>query len=161
MNTKLVKQIIAPVIILALIIFAYVLSIDFNAPENGVLNPAYYPRLLIYIILVMTISVIVMEFLKNKKVNSVKSEESSDSDNASKREKALTLKFISAIVLYALVLKVLGFVIATALFLISSMTVLGYKNYKNMIILTVFVTAIIYFGFSSILNVRFPSGIFF
>lgn len=161
MNTKLVKQMIVPAIILALIAFAYILSIGFNAPEGGVLNPAYYPRLLIYIILFMTVSLIISEFIKNKKVGTEKSEDSCDNKNASKREITLTLKFILAIVLYSLLLKVLGFVIATVLFLISAMMILGYKNYKNMVILTVIITAIVYFGFTNILNVRFPSGIFF
>lgn len=164
MRNKASVQFIAPLLILLLIGMAFILSSGFASPDSGALNPAFYPRIIITLILIMTVLWTGLEAIKHKRSAAAETEKADNAgrgDNVQKKVLGITFQFISIAILFALGLQYLSFLIATPIFLIVSMLVLGYRNIRNMILSTSIITLVIYFGFTYLLNVRFPSGIFF
>ncbi len=164
MSNKMTIRLIAPILILCIVAAAYILSGDFAQKDAGVLNPAYYPRIIIYITLAMTVMLIVSELVKSQRMpaGSSKSEQPADEAviSAKKDEQKVTFRFIGLIALYASAMNYLGFIIATPLFLGAAMYMLKYRKIKVIIIVSLAVAIAIYFSFTYLLNVRFPSGIF-
>lgn len=65
-----------------------------------------------------------------------------------------------ALVLYAFLLAPLGYIIATTLFFIGSARAMGSRKIVRDIIVGLVFSAAIYFGFTELLSVRLPAGIF-
>ena len=62
---------------------------------------------------------------------------------------------------YVLLLKIVGFLPMTALLGIITIRYLGYQNWRNNIVVTVFVTLLAYIIFSLLLKVPLPMGLLF
>jgi putative tricarboxylic transport membrane protein len=65
---------------------------------------------------------------------------------------------IGMIILYLFIMQIIGYFIATAIFLIGSMYYLSYRNWKVMIIMTASWLLISYFAFYRLLYVPLPKG---
>lgn len=162
-NIKM-DRFIAPIVIFGIIGSAFFMSNDFASTDAGVLNPAYYPRIIIYISFILTLMLVVDELFRARKEKNNKKEAKLESAvNAIKekqKEHKITFQFVSLVILYAFAMNYLGFLIATPLFLVNAMYLLRYRKMKVIFISSLSITAVIYFGFTYLLNVRFPSGIF-
>lgn len=64
-------------------------------------------------------------------------------------------------VIYVFVINIIGFLLATPIYLVSTMLLLGVNNKKNIAIATMISVALIYVGFKVLLNVPVPQGIIF
>jgi putative tricarboxylic transport membrane protein len=67
--------------------------------------------------------------------------------------------FIVMIILYIIIMQVIGYYLATALFLISGMYFLTYRNWKVMISISAGWTLFSYFAFYRLLYVPLPRGL--
>ena len=61
---------------------------------------------------------------------------------------------------YAAVLKPLGYLLATPVFIIGALVVLGERKWWQMIVIAVSFTVVFYVAFAQLLNVRIPVGPF-
>jgi len=143
----------------------YILSNDFANDDTIAMNPAFYPRMMIALILFVTVLLVIYD--KNpEKTNSADALDSKKTGDDKPVKQWLVqeipvLKFYILLLLYALGLKILGFVIPTLILLFAGMHMLGCKRYSIMGSVTLIITFSIYFSFSYLLKVRFPSGILF
>lgn len=74
-------------------------------------------------------------------------------------DKPLLLKLMGASLLYALVLGFLGYLIATSLFLVGVMVLLGRRDWVKTIAIGVGFSAVTYFIFAYVLDVPLAHGI--
>lgn len=66
---------------------------------------------------------------------------------------------IFVIVVYSLLIYIIGFLLATFIFIASSLYILGEKKWKKITIINIFITSIIFVVFNYIFNVPIPRGI--
>lgn len=134
----------------ASIIFLFVVSIFFFLGAKGMEGDSgLFPKILSGLIFVLT-CVELGEVLTNRIKESKKKEERS----------ARKLMYIIVLsILYVVLIKPLGFVISTFLFLAASMKLLEVKNKKLAVLVPFITAAIIYVVFKILLKVQIPVGI--
>lgn len=132
-----------------IIIFIYVVVILFFQQSLGMREDAgTFPRLLSVIIFILN-TIYTINFLRGK-VKIIKN-----------KEELSILKFYKILVaslVYVILLKLIGFVISSLIFLIGSMKILEVKNFKLNIVISILTIVIIYVCFGLLLNVPMPTG---
>lgn len=83
-----------------------------------------------------------------------------NSRNKEDRESRKLLIIIFLSILYILLIKPLGFVVSSLVFLISTVYLLDVKNKKMGMAIAIITIALIYIAFGIILKVKIPMGIF-
>lgn len=68
---------------------------------------------------------------------------------------------ILAMAVYLLTVKMLGFVVATILLVAVIMLLMGSRNWKQILLVSVLLTLVVYVVFKLGLNLRLPTGLFF
>lgn len=118
-----------------------------SANKWDVFGPDGFPKIVAYILLALSIILIVSSL---RKVNPAKNKFS-----LTKLEVVVLLSIIA----YVLLLPVIGFLIATALFILSIQLLLTYnlkKTMISMVITSLVVTGSVYIVFEKFLNVNLP-----
>ncbi|VYU06161.1 hypothetical protein [Peptoniphilus gorbachii] len=134
----------------ASIIFLFVVSIFFFLGAKGMEGDSgLFPKILSGLIFVLT-CVELGEVLTNRIKESKKKEE---------RSPRKLMYIIVLSILYVVLIKPLGFVISTFLFLAASMKLLEVKNKKLAVLVPFITAAIIYVVFKILLKVQIPVGI--
>lgn len=135
----------------ALYAFFYLSSLVFifNTDEfEG--NAALYPRVIAATVILLT-TILVLRELSGKA-------------GSSKQDDSVPKKlYVSSIlsVLYVGLVSVVGYFIATPIFIVSLSNFLGFKNIKATIITCIVLELVIYLAFKVALGVPVPSGILF
>jgi len=153
---------ILPVIFFAFLGFMYYLTYDIRSHEFGLLGPSFYPRMIIIVMVLLLAGIVIEGFIKEKK----------EIERGGKPYKGVTLSegviryfhviliFVLTIV-YILLLKQLGYVIDTVLYLVG-MALLLKPDWKKglpfMVSFMVVFTLALYYIFTSLLEVALPSG---
>lgn len=118
-----------------------------SANKWDVFGPDGFPKIVAYVLLALSIILIISSLRKR---------------NAGKNKFSLTkleVIVLVSIIAYAFLLPILGFLIATALFILSIQLLLTYdikKTRISMVITTVVVTGSVYIVFEKLLNVNLP-----
>lgn len=134
----------------ASIIFLFAVSIFFFLGAKGMEGDSgLFPKILSGLIFVLT-CVELGVVLTNRTKESKKKEERS-------LRKLLFIIVLS--ILYVVLIKPLGFVVSTFLFLTGSMILLEVKNKKIAVLVPIITVALIYFVFKILLKVQIPVGI--
>ena len=134
----------------ASIIFLFAVSIFFFLGAKGMEGDSgLFPKILSGLIFVLT-CVELGVVLTNRTKESKKKEERSP-------KKLLFIIMLS--ILYVVLIKPLGFVVSTFLFLTGSMVLLEVKNKKIAVLIPFITVAIIYVVFKVLLKVQIPVGI--
>ena len=134
----------------ASLIFLFVVSIFFFLGAKGMEGDSgLFPKILSGLIFVLT-CVELGEVLTNRIKESKKKEE---------RSPRKLMYIIVLSILYVVLIKPLGFVISTFLFLAASMKLLEVKNKKLAVLVPFITAAIIYVVFKILLKVQIPVGI--
>lgn len=134
----------------ASIIFLFAVSIFFFLGAKGMEGDSgLFPKILSGLIFVLT-CVELGVVLTNRTKESKKKEDRS-------LRKLLFIIVLS--ILYVVLIKPLGFVVSTFLFLTGSMILLEVKNKKIAVLVPIITVALIYFVFKILLKVQIPVGI--
>ena len=134
----------------ASIIFLFIVSIFFFLGAKGMEGDSgLFPRILSGIIFVLT-CIELGVVLTNRTKESKKKEE---------RSSRKLLYIIGLSVLYVLLIKPLGFVVSTFLFLAGSMALLEVKDKRLAVLVPILTVVIIYVVFKILLKVQIPVGI--
>ena len=143
-------NIISSVICILLGLFIIFETKDFPEGAAGVPGPAFFPRILAWVVIGLSILLIINTIVKrdDRKITLL------DKDSI---KVYATIGFLLA---YLLLLNVLGFVFATPIFLFSLIFFYIRKNIVKNAIISVAVTFLIYGVFSTLLAVPLPQGIF-
>lgn len=138
------------------IIFAgvfYYLTLDLRPSPGPDVGGAFYPRLLIYATLILSLRLL----YKALKKDDSDSEELFDFENGGFWNVILVV-IISFIYLY--LLDIVGFLLLTPFYLFLLLTIIEAKNIPYRILISILTTGIIMYVFQNFLNVPFPDGIF-
>lgn len=151
-------DIIISFVFIILSVFMLISSSQFTSGFNQEsLGAAGFPRLIAIIILILAIINLIKGLRNNSK-----------STNMTIKEIFNEYKFVIILLtiffVYIVLMKYIGFVLSTMIFLLSSQWILSNKSKKNIpiiIIITLLISLGAYFFFTSYLTVVFPAGIFF
>ena len=134
---------------LGLSLYVYFGSKAFERVGSGLSqDPAYYPRILAFILALLSISLIIDSLRKRAKLSIKVNTE---------LLKNLGL-FLALLLIYILLLNPIGFIIATAAFAFSMIWFLGGTK-KQAIVTSIPMSLIVYIVFSFVLKVPLPKGI--
>ncbi len=138
------------------IIFAsifYYMSLGLRASPGPDVGGAFYPRLLVYATLILSIKLLYNAFKREEK----DSERLFDFENGGFWNVVLVV-IISFIYLY--LLDLIGFLLLTPIYLFLLLTIIEAKTFAYRILISILTTVIVMYVFQNFLNVPFPSGIF-
>jgi putative tricarboxylic transport membrane protein len=79
-------------------------------------------------------------------------------------DKEMTIRLISAIVVcvaYIFLINIVGYLIATVVFLLLQFRITGVKNWLTNCLISIILTALFYFGFIVYCDMPFPKGMIF
>ncbi len=130
----------------------YYLTLDLRISPGPDVGGAFYPRLLVYATLILSLKLLYNAFKRDKKDR----EELFDFENGGFKDVILVI-IISFIYLY--LLKIIGFLFLTPVYLFLLLTIIEAKTFAYRILISVLTTAIVMYVFQNFLNVPFPSGI--
>lgn len=129
--------------------------------SKGDIGPKAWPQLLAGLMIVLSIFNIIIA-IKNSNKNNVEGSQQENKDKSSDDELAYPQNlWISLLLLciYTFSINFLGFVVSTALFVITNMYIMGLKNKKNLLIVSIFIVAVLVIIFPVLLRVPLPRGI--
>jgi len=141
-----------PEILLTLlgIIILLIIPIQIKSSESNIYGPRFFP----YILSVLLIIFSLISFFMKSDMNEMKG----------KLKKASNLRVLVVLILmvvWVFLSDIIGFVISTYLFSISTMLIMGNRNRLQLLLVPIFLTGIIYYIFSELLDIFLPSNIFF
>lgn len=140
-------------------------TMGISTPPLVPLSPAFYPRILLTLLLILGVILFVSSILKRKPPEVLKD----DTGEISKNKEWLIRykKVLSGFIifgLYILFIPISGFYSATAVLLVIFQGLLGYREIKQLpffLATSVITTICIYFIFEKYLMVVFPKGYLF
>jgi len=158
---------IAAGMIILFAIYIFVSSFYITSEAGAALGPAFMPRLLGIILFVLGVADLLEEMKhadKEKRGGQPDAERKKAGSTNYKEWIAAHIDICSAILLlvYVYSIKPLGFLISSAIYMFIHMlllTVNKKRNYLVLILLTVVVPCVIYFGFVKVFYLMLPPGI--
>lgn len=131
---------------------AFIKTLTFKQFKNVPVGPEFFPRALAVALFICCLILL---------ITSIFSKDKSEAPTLSLKNKDMQKALIGLgiIVVYALLWNVLGFIIATPLAIFAMTFLLGKRNYKMMIIVSIAATAVIFCAFKFILGIEMPMGI--
>lgn len=113
------------------------------------------PRLISIIGIVLSVITLIADLKKNDR-------KPKDNDDASGENQGMPfVKCFGFLIIYLVAMVVLGFSISTLLMLLFLPILLNYRSLKTNIIFSIVTTAVLFFCFTYLFNVRLPVGILF
>lgn len=157
------KEVLMAVCMMILWILLYVqtYSIKALATTDG-LGPAFAPRVVLGCLMFMTLLIMIRESAKI--IRTARTEAASNEAEASSIKKETIKGFLAtaSIIAFILLLRPLGFIIASILYVISQIYLIGDDQMKKPwfnIVLAVVIVVLIYLFFKKVTYIALPSGI--
>lgn len=143
------------VILIGLACFIFYGTKDFDPIVSKAPGAGFWPRILALVLIILAIALLIETFFygKNKNNNSMPIDYKSP---AMKRVYIM----IGIFAMYAGILYLGGFIIASLLFIPSVMYLLGERNKKILITVSVSITGIVYVFFTILLHITLPQPFF-
>lgn len=140
--------------ILFLSFFIFYKTKDFDKIVSKAPGAGFWPRILAIVLIILSVLLFIETLLKEKKASS-----DAPFEFKSKAMKRVYI-MIGIFVIYALILYLGGFVIASLLFIPAVMYLLGERNKKKLLGASVIITGIVYFLFTILLHITLPQSVF-
>ena len=133
-------------------IWVWIKSNTFPEDPTIVINSDFFPKMLVVGLIGASLSMVLV---------TCKSKRGEQFDSISLRKPAMhrVVLILAATVLYAMVMKPLSFIAGGTLYLFTVTFVLGNRNWKQMILVSVIVPIVVFFIFKNILGITLPMGI--
>lgn len=147
-----IANIVAAIIGMLFSSAAFIKTLTFKKFKNVPVGPEFFPQILAIGLFICCLILLIANILnKNDK---------SKAPTLSPLNKDMQkcLLALAAIIIYALLWNVTGFLIATPLALFAMMLILGQRNFLTMAIVSVVATAVIFCAFKFLLQIEMPMG---
>ena len=162
-GTKAFANLVSAVVLLAFEIWAYVQTLGFKQPKAAkYVKPATFPQVMILGMGVFTLVLLVQSALK---VFRGMDRRDSDGEPAGSlnpvRNKGVAAAFfvIAMCILYSLLFESLGYVLISAAVCIVIMVLIGKRDAKTVVLVSVLVPLVMWFIFYKFLKVNIPMGV--
>ena len=160
-NTKAFANLVASVILLAFEIWAYVMTLDFKIVKKAAVQPATFPQIMCIGMMVFTVVLLIQSIIKLQKMNpDDPMMQPAASINLLKNKGVQAGAFVIVLcIAYAALFEVLGYVLISAIIAAIIMWLIGKRDVKQIILVSVLVPLLMWFVFYKLLTVNIPMGI--
>jgi len=160
-NTKAFTNLVASVILLAFEIWAYVMTLDFKIVKKAAVQPATFPQIMCFGMMVFTVVLLIQSIIKLQKMNpDDPMMQPAASINLLKNKGVQAGAFVIVLcIAYAALFEVLGYVLISAIIAAIIMWLIGKRDVKQIILVSVLVPLLMWFVFYKLLTVNIPMGV--
>ncbi len=161
-QTKAFASLISSIILLVFEIWAYVQTTGFRVHKRAFVQPATFPQIMICGMFIFTVILFVQSFLKvtrGMKEEDPENELSASINPFKNRGVAAAFFVIILCILYTILFDTLGYVLVSACISIIIMLLIGKRDLKIIIPVSILVPLIMWFIFYKLLTVNIPMGV--
>ena len=160
-NTKAFSNLVAAIILLIFEIWAYIQTTGFKIVKKAAVQPATVPQIMCIGMLVFTVILIIQSVLQLMKANEDDPMmEPAASINILKNKGVQAAVFVIVLCAgYAALFEVLGYVLASAIVAAIIMWLIGKRDVKQILLVSILVPLLMWFVFYKLLTVNIPMGV--
>ena len=160
-QTKAFSNLVASVILLVFEIWAYVQTLDFKVIKKAAVQPATFPQVMCIGMMVFTIILLVQSLISLKKMDpdDLNIQPAASINVLKNRGVQAGLFVIVLCILYVALFKTLGYVLASAIIAAVIMWLIGKRDVKQILLVSVLVPLAMWLVFYKLLTVNIPMGI--
>ncbi|MBR2942953.1 MAG: tripartite tricarboxylate transporter TctB family protein [Clostridia bacterium] len=160
-NTKAFTNLVASVILLVFEIWAYVQTLGFKVVKKAAVQPATFPQIMCIGMMVFTVILLVQSLLQLKKANPEDPMmEAAASINIVKNKGVQAGVFVIVLcIAYAALFEVLGYVLISTIVAAIIMWLIGKRDIKQIVLVSILVPLLMWFVFYKLLTVNIPMGV--
>ncbi|WP_194840804.1 tripartite tricarboxylate transporter TctB family protein [Filobacillus milosensis] len=159
-------ELILGLLLVLLSILIYTQTGDLPSMNESQLDAGSFPQFIAILLGLLSLILVIKQSIHLLKQNQNKEQSANIKETLLDvyREHKLVLITLSLIFLYIILIQIIGFIISSIAFMIITALVIGPRKKKDVITISsiaVILTIGLYFFFQNVLQVRFPSGVFF
>ena len=160
-HTKAFANLVASLILLAFEIWAYVQTLGFKVVKNAAVQPASFPQIMCIGMMVFTVILLVQSLISLKKMDmDDPNMQGAASINIFKNKGVQAGLFVIVLcIAYAALFKVLGYVLASAIVAAIIMWLIGKRDVKQILLVSILVPLLMWLVFYKLLTVNIPMGV--
>jgi len=160
-QTKAFANLVSSLILLVFEIWAYFQTLGFKVVKKAAVQPATFPQIMCLGMIVFTVILLIQSVLKLKKADPEDPMmEAAASINVLKNKGVqAALLVIVLCIAYALLFEVLGYVLVSTLIAAAIMWLIGKRDVKQIVLVSVLVPLLMWFVFYKLLTVNIPMGV--
>ena len=160
-QTKAFANLVSSVILLVFEIWAYWQTLGFKIVKKAAVQPATFPQIMCIGMMIFTVILLIQSVLKLKKADPEDPMmEAANSLNVIKNKGVqAALLVIVLCIAYALLFEVLGYVLVSTLIAAAIMWLIGKRDVKQIVLVSVLVPLLMWFVFYKLLTVNIPMGV--
>ena len=160
-QTKAFANLVASVILLAFEIWAYVQTLGFKIVKKAAVQPATFPQIMCIGMMFFTVILLVQSVLKlmNAKEDDPLMEAAASINVLKNKGVQAAIFVIVLCAAYAALFEVLGYVLASTIVAAIIMWLIGKRDIKQIVLVSVLVPLLMWFVFYKLLTVNIPMGV--
>ena len=160
-QTKAFANLVAAIILLVFEIWAYVQTLGFKVVKKAAVQPATFPQIMSIGMMVFTVILLIQSVLQLRKMDpDDPMMEAAASINLLKNKGVQAGVFVIVLcAAYAALFEVLGYVLVSTLVAAIIMWLIGKRDIKQIVLVSVLVPLIMWFVFYKLLTVNIPMGV--
>ena len=160
-QTKAFANLVASVILLVFEIWAYVQTLGFKVVKKAAVQPATFPQVMCIGMMVFTIILLIQSLISLKKMDpDDPNVQPAASINVLKNKGVQAGLFVIVLcILYVALFKTLGYVLASAIVAAIIMWLIGKRDVRQILLVSVLVPLAMWLVFYKLLTVNIPMGI--
>ena len=160
-QTKAFANLVSSVILLVFEIWAYVQTLGFKVVKKAAVQPATFPQVMCIGMMVFTIILLIQSLISLKKMDpDDPNTQPAASINVLKNKGVQAGLFVIVLcILYVALFKTLGYVLASAIIAAVIMWLIGKRDVRQILLVSVLVPLAMWLVFYKLLTVNIPMGI--
>ena len=160
-QTKAFANLVASIILLVFEIWAYVQTLGFKVVKNAAVQPASFPQIMCIGMMVFTVILLIQSIFKLQKMNPDDPMiQPAASINVLKNKGVQAALFVIVLCMaYAALFEVLGYVLVSAIIAAIIMWLIGKRDVKQILLVSVLVPLLMWLVFYKLLTVNIPMGV--
>ena len=160
-QSKAFSNLVISIVLLVFEIWAYVQTLSFKVVKNAAVQPASFPQFMCLGMMIFTIVLLIQSVMK---LMNMKEDDPlaapAGSINFFKSKGALAgLVVIALCIAYVALFEVLGYVLVSALIAAAIMWMIGKRDIRQILLVSIFVPLLMWLVFYKMLTVNIPMGI--
>lgn len=160
-QTKAFANLVASIILLVFEIWAYVQTLGFKVVKNAAVQPASFPQIMCIGMMIFTVILLIQSLLTLKKMDEDDPNTlPAASFNVLKNKGIQAALFVIVLcIVYAALFDVLGYVLISAIVAAIIMWLIGKRDVKQIVLISILVPLLMWFVFYKLLTVNIPMGV--
>ena len=160
-HTKAFANLVASILLLFFEIWAYIQTLDFKVVKKAAVQPASFPQVMCLGMMLFTVVLLIQSILKliRMKEDDPLAEPAASIDFVKDKGVLAGVFVIALCIAYVALFEVLGYVLASALVAGAIMWLIGKRNIRQILLVSVLVPLAMWLIFYKLLTVNIPMGV--